>query len=386
MASSAQSRPEAAAYRPAAAPDGSLDCISWREMAGEIAAWDALARRAAEPNPFHESWYLLPSLSHFDEAVEVSILRFTRQGALCGLMPVVRRSHYEGWPLAHIAGWLHPNIFFGTPLVAAGAEAPFWRAVLAWADANPGLALFLHLHEIALDGAVWTALESVLAEDGRPAGIVERKQRALLASEIDAEAYLEQALSARKRKDLNRRFRRLAELGEVAFRWQTGTDGLVRWIDEFLALEAAGWKGEAGSALACDAATAALFRDSLTGAGERDRLLRLSLRLDDRPIAMLSTFLAPPGGFGFKTAFCEEHARFGPGLLLEREFLGVLDRFGLAWCDSCAAPDHSVMNDIWRERRPLGRVSIAIGGPLRRAAFAPILRKEMPDPEPGADA
>jgi CelD/BcsL family acetyltransferase involved in cellulose biosynthesis len=193
-------------------------------------------------------------------------------------------------------------------------------------------------------------------------------------------------MPARNRKDLNRRFRRLGELGEIDFKWETGSDGLTRWIAEFLELEAAGWKGDAGSALACDPATSALFRESLIGAARRDRLVRLSLRLNGRPIAMLSTFLTPPGAFGFKTAFDEDYSRFSPGLLLEREFLTAPHRFDIRWCDSCAAPDHSVMNRIWYERRPVGRVSIAIGGHLRRAVFSQILRKEMNGRNKGACA
>lgn len=346
-------------------------------MVEQTEAWDELAEGAAEPNPFFESWYLLPSLESFDGRGNISILCFRRNGVLCGLMPIVRQQHYDGWPLPHIGNWRHPNIFFGTPLVAPGSEVPFWRAMLQWADSNPELSLFLHLTEISLDGPVYAALQTVLAADRRPWGVVERKQRALLSSELDVEAYLAKSLPARKRKDLNRRFRRLAELGEVDFRWESGSDGLVAWIEEFLALEAAGWKGDAGSALACDAATETLFRQSLIGAAKRERLARLSLRLDGRPIAMLSTFLTPPGAFGFKTAFDEDFARFSPGFLLEREFLTALRRFGISWCDSCAAANHSVMDRIWYERRPLGRVSIAIGGPLRRAAFNQLLRKEL---------
>jgi hypothetical protein len=368
----------------AASPPGQeLICLPWQRIAVQSEAWDELARRAAEPNPFYESWYLLPSLASFDRGGTVSILYLVRHGELRGLMPIVRHHRYDGWRLAHLGNWLHPNIFFGTPLVAAGAEADFWRAVLDWADARPGLSLFLHLYEIALSGPVYQALQSVLAADGRAWGVVERKERALLSSDLCAEAYLERSLPARNRKDLNRRLRRLAELGEVDFRWETGSDALPRWIDEFLALEASGWKGEAGSALACDTATRALFRESLTGAARLERLVRLSLRLNGRPIAMLSTFLTPPGAYGFKTAFDEEYARFSPGLLLEREFLTALRRFDIGWCDSCAAPDHSVMNRIWRERRPVGRVSIAIGGPLRRAAFGRMLRRETARLDPG---
>lgn len=357
--------------------DDELVCAPWRRTIDEKQAWDELAERAVEPNPFFESWFLLPSAESLDCESEVSILCFLRNGVLSGLLPVVREQQYEGWPLPHIGNWLHSNCFFGTPLVAPGAEAGFWRAVLDWADANPGLSFFLHLNKIALDGPVYAALESVLAADGRPWGVVVRRERALLQSGLDPDAYLQNSLCARKRKDLNRRYRRLQELGEIEFRWETGSGDLQRWIDEFLALECAGWKGEAGSGLACHSATKKLFRESLTGAGERGRLARLSLRLDGKPIAMLSTFLTPPGAFGFKTAFDEGYSRFSPGFLLEREFLTALDRFDLDWCDSCAAQDHSVMNRIWSGRRAFGRVSIAIGGPLRRAAFGRILRKEM---------
>lgn len=364
---------------------GELSCVPWRAMLTETEAWDALAQCAAEPNPFYESWYLLPSLASFDDGNAISILRFTCGGTLCALMPVVRESKYAGWPLAHIRNWLHPNIFFGTPLVARGMETQFWRALLDWADDQTRLSLFLHLHEFALSGPVFESLESLLASDGRIWGVVEDKERALLASGLAAEDYLAQSLSSRKRKDLNRRARRLSEIGEISFAWESGTDRIAPWIEEFLALEASGWKGEAASALACDAATRTLFRESLTGAAARQRLVRLSLRLNDTPIAMLSTFLTPPGAFGFKTAFDEDYACFSPGLLLEREFLGALQRFDIDWCDSCAAPDHSVMNRMWQERRPLGRLSIAIGGPLRRATFGQVLRREMANADLGAN-
>lgn len=360
----------------AAPAEGELLCARLPELVSDIEAWDALAGCAAEPNPFFESWYLLPSLERLRGRGDAQVLCFRRNGALCGLMPIVRQQHYHGWPVANLANWLHPNMFLGTPLIVRHAEERFWRALLGWADANPGLSLFLHLHGMALDGPVFAALQAVLAGEGRPWAVIERKERAMLRSGPGAEARLAGALPSRNRKDLERRLRRLGELGAAEFCWETGAEGIAPWIAEFLALEAQGWKGEAGSALACDPATESLFRAALTGAAMRDRLVRLSLRLDGRPIAMLSTFVAAPGSFGFKTAFDEDYARFAPGLLLEREFLTALDRFGLSWCDSCAAPDHSVMNRIWHQRRSIGRVSIGIGGPIRRAAFAQLLRKK----------
>ena len=35
----------------------------WKQITGaDLAAWQALALRAAEPNPFFEPWYLMPAL------------------------------------------------------------------------------------------------------------------------------------------------------------------------------------------------------------------------------------------------------------------------------------------------------------------------------------
>ncbi|MEJ5975366.1 GNAT family N-acetyltransferase [Novosphingobium sp. PS1R-30] len=367
-------RPDAAAVRQ---PAFVLDAVPWRSLADEIVAWDALAVCAAEPNPFFESWYLLPALAAFDPQGGIVILRFEVDGELAGLLPLARPRRYYGKPLPHLATWLHANCFLGAPLVAAGLERHFWRAVLTWADRQAGLGLFLHLAHMPLAGALHEALVEVLAEQRRDAHLVHREERALLCSRDTPEAYFEATLSGKKRKELRRQFARLSELGEVTIERRDDAEGLALWIEHFLALEQAGWKGLAGSALATAPGSAQLFRDSLPGAAARGRLERLTLSLDGAPIAMLATFLASPGAFSFKTAFDERYARFSPGVLLQRENLAILDRTDIAWSDSCAAADHPMIDHIWRERRAIGRLSIAIGGRARRAAFALVALAEL---------
>jgi hypothetical protein len=102
----------------------------------------------------------------------------------------------------------------------------------------------------------------------------------------------------------------------------------------------------------------------------------LALTLDRHPIAMLANFLTPPGAFSFKTTYDERLARFSPGVLLQRENLALLARDDIAWCDSCAAADHPMIERIWREKRAIVRVSIAIGGPARQALGHRLLRAE----------
>ena len=365
------------AAAPARAPSLTLDAAPWRSMAEDIAAWDALALCAAEPNPFFESWYLLPALSAFDPAESVALLRFQAGGELAGLLPLARPRRYYAKPLPHLASWLHANCFLGAPLVAKGLEHEFWRLLLGWADCHARTALFLHLAHMPLAGPLHRALDEVLTEQGRRAALVHREERALLASDQSPDAYFESALSGKKRKELRRQFARLSELGDTCVERSEGSENLDQWIERFLALEIAGWKGLAGSALACQPATAHLFREGLCGAAQRGKLERLTLSLDDEPIAMLATFLTPPGAFSFKTAFDERYARYSPGVLLQRQNLAILDRDDIAWSDSCAASDHPMIDHIWRERRVIGRLSIAIGGCLRRTLFAGIAAAEL---------
>lgn len=339
--------------------------------------WDRLARRLAEPNPFFETWNLLPALRALDPKGTVGLLRIDCRDELIGLIPIQHQSHYFSRPIPHLAAWLHPNCFLGTPLVAAGHEESFWQAVLDWADAEDGNPLFLHLSSLALEGPVNAALRAALARQGRKYGVVQREERAMLASRISAADYFEESLSAKRRKELRRQFTRLSELGSLRFERIDDGEGLCRWIDDFLALEHSGWKGLAGSALLSNQATARLFREGLHGAARQGKLERLSLILDDEPIAMLVNFLTPPGSFSYKTAFDERFSRFSPGVLLQRENLALLDNPAIDWCDSCATADHPMIDHVWRERRSVGRVSIAIGGRLRRAVFAGMLRLEL---------
>ena len=362
-----------------------ISVTGWQAMEapGELSKWDALAACASEPNPFFESWYLLPSLRALDPESSVQLLRFECDGQLAGLMPLVRDRRYYRWPIPHMHSWVHANCFLGAPLVAAGKEQTFWQALLDWADANAGIGLFLHLSHMPLNGPLHDALTQVLSQQNRAAALVHREDRALLQSNLSANAYLEAALSAKKRKELRRQHNRLSELGALQFERQSGGEALPGWIDSFLALEHSGWKGAGASALASNPVTQQMFSDALTGGAAQGKLERLTLSLDGKPLAMLVNFLTPPGAFSYKTAFDERYARYSPGVLIQRENLAILEHPQICWFDSCAAADHPMIDHIWRERRAIGRFSIAIGGTLRRRLFQAVARAETGDRSAG---
>lgn len=368
-------------------PTMALTAYDWRDFdRGErIAAWDALSQWVEEPNPFFESWFLLPALRAFDPHGGVKLMVLEADGQIAGLLPVRREMSYYGHPLPHMRNWTHDNCFLGAPLVARGFERLFWSHLLRWADCHAHSSLFLHFAHMPATGPLHNELGTELAaqRDTRPATTVKREERAMLASRASPARYFEDALSTRKRKELRRQERRLSEEGALAVKRHEGDEGLDQWIAHFLALESAGWKGKAGSALASNPRTAQLFTYALEGAAMRGRLERIALTLDGRPIAMLVNFLTPPGGFSFKTAFDEDYARFSPGVLLQRENLALLEREDIRWTDSCAAQDHPMIDHFWRERRAIARHSIGIGGTLRRKLFAAIVQRETGLPAKG---
>jgi CelD/BcsL family acetyltransferase involved in cellulose biosynthesis len=352
-------------------PHGELRLLAPEQLAepGFLIAWERLVALAAEPNPFFEPWFLLPALRQWGADERVVTKAWFHEGRLAGLLPVVRSADYYSHIITHAKSWLHANAFCGVPLIMAGHEDAFWRDMLAHFDRRPRRALFWHLPLLPADGPAHAALERVLTEGRRAHYRVAEERRALLTGETTAEAYLAAAMSAKKRKELRRQHARLAEEGTLTFERITGTEGLAEWTAEFLALEAAGWKGEAGSALASATGTTALFNESLAGAGAAGRLERLALRLDGRAIAMLANFITPPGSYSFKTAYDEAYARFSPGMLLQLENLALLERPDVHWADSCAVEGHPMIERLWRGQRHMVSCNIAIGGPARRALF-----------------
>jgi CelD/BcsL family acetyltransferase involved in cellulose biosynthesis len=340
-----------------------------------LAEWDALADHAAEPNPFAERWYLTAALNAFETgSVSVAVVR---DHGLIGIMPLTRQSHYAGLPIRHVQNWQNHNAFLGTPLIRKGAELSFWHALLAQFDnANDG-ALFLHLTGLPTGGPVVSGLKAACAKDKRRHALVQHEGRALLEHGLSPEAYLEANVRGKKRKELRRQNKRLAEEGALTFDRSDGGEELAEWIEEFIALEARGWKGGNGSAIQCAPETRQLFAGAINGAASTGKLELLTYRLDGRAIAMLANFLTPPGAFSFKTAFDEDYARFSPGVLLQIENLALLERDGIEWCDSCAAQDHPMIDSLWCGRREIGRYSVAIGGVAKRASFAALLAAEQ---------
>lgn len=359
-----------------------------------IAAWDELAAAAVEPNPFYESWMLLPAIDAYarGRALRFVLAYAERAGcapALCGFFPLERMASYRGLPFGHVQLWHYPHRYLGTPLLSRSHASGCLQAFLAWL-AESGDASMMSWGRVAGDGAFYCALQDALRAEERRSFVGQAFSRAMLRPREDAEAYLRASLSGAARKEFRRLERRLSESGGLRYEVLQPGAPAGPWVERFLALEARGWKGRGGSALACSDRGRRFFTAMATEAGRRGRLMMLALAAGARTVAMKCNFLAHDGAFAFKIAYDEDYARFSPGTLLELENIRELHRRpALRWMDSCAEAEHFMANRLWQERRAIVSVITATGratGDLIVSSL-PLLRRmaaslRTPGPQP----
>ncbi|MDE2166382.1 MAG: GNAT family N-acetyltransferase [Alphaproteobacteria bacterium] len=344
------------------AKDARLTVVVERDAAGlarHLRAWEELATEALEPNVFYEPWMLLPALQHLRGGAELAfVLVYAQdpasadQPVLCGFFPFERQTHYKNLPFSALRLWKHVHCFLCSPLIRGETAQACFQAVFDWAASDPRGAILIEFGGISGDGPLWESFVEFLEERRDPILTLECTTRALLRPRADAKAYLDEALSTKKRRTLRQQENALGRQGALDYTLLAGDGDVVGWIDEFLRLEASGWKGHEGTALSCHPAQKQFFADALKEAFRRGRLMMLALTLNGRPIAQLCNFLCRNGSFAFKVAFDEAYARFSPGVLLELANIEEVHRHAwIRWMDSCSSPGPALTKQIWLDRR-----------------------------------
>ncbi|MDB5302801.1 MAG: hypothetical protein JWM97_350 [Phycisphaerales bacterium] len=359
---------------PGAAPAGKrlFSIIVARDEEGLrpwLAQWEGLAADAIEPNVFYEPWMLLPAMRHLAAGVQLRTLLIlasdpfnpSREPELCGVVPLqCRRIAWVGMTVFRL--WKYSHCFLCTPLLRQGCAAECLSALLDWFATDREGGAIVQFNHVAGEGPFQQALVDCLFERQSLHLVTDLHNRALLRCAPDADAYLHAALSGEGRRAQARRLRRLGEAGRVEFAQLAPSDDVREWVAQFLELEAAGWKGKLGTALASADSDRNFIEDVVAAAFARGRLLAVAMRLDGRPIAQRIAFTAGPGSFSFKTAFAEEFSKHSPGALLEIENIRRAHAVPqIHWMDSCTKPDNALINRLWMHRRTIQSVAVATG-------------------------
>jgi CelD/BcsL family acetyltransferase involved in cellulose biosynthesis len=348
--------------------------VEWRPLAElePIAdEWQSLADRALAPNVFLEPAFALAAAPVFGRDVGAGLV-WSRAAPcrLMGFFPArIERRRY-GVALPVMVGWTHPFAPLGTPLVDHDAGA---AAIFAWLDhlaGRPDLPRLLLMPYLPVAGPVAQAFASALALRGGRSIALGAHQRALLAPAADRAHYLEHAVGRKKRKELRRQRKRLAQAGTLVSDIVREPSAMVAALGDFLELEAAGWKGRAGTAARADGRIRAFMENAVTALARNGKAQVARLSAGGAPIAAIVTLRSGATAWCWKIAYDESYARFSPGVqLLLKATQALLDDPGIAAADSCATAGHPMIDHVWRERLGLADHLMQVG-PQHRLAFA----------------
>ena len=339
------------------------------ELCSHVPAWQDLADHAMEANVFYEPWLLRPALRTLKRGAPFRLVFIYETNPsetpgvsrLCGFFPLEPLSGFGNFPLPIWRLWKHLHCFLCTPLIRPERAAETLGALLQWAGTDGG-ALVVDFSHVRGDGPFHDLLIDYANNTGSLQCVRNRFGRALWRKGQALEDYLQNALSTGVRKEYRRQRKRLGELGRLEFRTLTQHSEVDDWLEKFLHLEASGWKARAGTALTINASERAYVRAAAQEGFARRQMLMQGLFLDGRPVAMLFSFLTGTGGFTFKIAYDEKFAKFSPGVQVMLEVLGCLHSDSRhAWIDSCAEPNHPMINRLWKEQRVIESVLVSTG-------------------------
>jgi CelD/BcsL family acetyltransferase involved in cellulose biosynthesis len=329
-----------------------------------VEGWRALADRAIEPNGYYlPGWALAIDASARGRTNAAALGAWSdtaESGAarLIGLMPAVSLWRAYKIPLPALVS-ADPYGTLCTPLL--DREMPDQAAGRLMSQARDAGAHALILRDVALDGLVMKTLARVLEQDGLRPRLLHSHARACLDAARDADELLRDALGAKKLKELRRQRHRLAEHGEVSLEVARTPNDAARALETFLVLEASGWKAQRGTALTQDDGDAAFIRRAVNALAENGQCEIVTLRAGATPVAAAIVLRHLDRAFYFKLGVDERFAKFSPGVQLTLDLTRHLcaDR-AIAMADSMAAPDHPMINPIWRGRLAIGDVLIPL--------------------------
>ena len=380
-ADDATARTDAGARLPRrSCPRFRVERIAGDAMTAHREAWADLCARPLEHNVFLDPGFALPLVQHGKAMRRFGFLivweadASLAAGRMLGLLPI-RGPQLTAWGRSD--GFADKLVCLGTPLLDADHGRAAFVAMLDWLAARFPRPIVLSLTSIPADGAFMRDVVASLASDRR-VDILASYHRAVLRRDQAIDGKVLSLQSAKSRKERKRQRRRLAEQGERAYVSARSPDAMAAATESFLALEQKGWKGARRTALLDTPASAAFVREMTREMGLAGKCRIDALELSGRAVAMGIVLRSGSCAYFWKTAFDEGLAPLSPGVQFTMDLADAqLGEVGISLTDSCAVPDHSMIDRLWPDRahivdlaialRPGSALSLSLGLALERA-------------------
>jgi CelD/BcsL family acetyltransferase involved in cellulose biosynthesis len=304
------------------------------------ADWQALSTHSIQPAGYNAPELILPLLKQVDGAKLMTV----RHG------PDVLLAFPLSAKRLFLKTWETPLTASGLPHLNAELGA---SALLAFINAQTKPVLF---NAIPAHGAFIETLKKQSANFK----IIETWQRAALKPVGSFDNWLQTNFDQKRRKEFKRLRNRLSEQGEmITETLQHGQDP-KSFVADLIALEAKGWKGGRGTAIATNTKLRMAFEEACANLHQAKKLRFWSLKIDGKAIASLFAIVEGDQAWLGKIAYDEAFAKYSPGVQIILDSTEALfAETQIEQIDSSAIPDHPMIDRIWRDRIEMVNLFVA---------------------------
>ena len=313
--------------------------------------WQQLAASLGDECAFYHKpeWMLAFLESGACDPETVWFVTARREGGLVAVAPLQYQDYRIGPFAPRLLGSIEDDqlqltdfVFRKTP-----ENADFMQELAAWLKAGSGLRWDgLRLRKVHDDAAIRYAASHALP---RNAQVLQHDASSYFDTHADFELAT-RAMSYHFRRNVRRQLRRAEEVWTIRAETASSGEALQRAFDQFLKIEASGWKGGEGlgSAIYCQPALLGFYQSLVRHFGARGECVINLLWFGEEAVAGEFALKIGRTLHILKCGYSEEHAKYAPGNVLLQMMIQQA-------CEDTQIDTLSLVNDpLWSHRfKPL---------------------------------
>jgi len=276
--------------------------------------WNRLVHAAGIDHPFLEHVWVRTWWECFGSGSTLHILIVRAGDEPIAIVPLILTEvRMRGIPVKRLS-FFHNEHVPRAGLIVARRNREVYRAIWSYLVSHRSWDL-LQFCQLPEGSDTLAEISEAAGRDGFPVGVWRSCESPYVPVRTTWTEYFG-SLTAKHRANLRNRFKRLRALGPVEFEAVTSEVGLSDALSEGLDLEAAAWKGAAGTAISCDP-NVSKFYTLLGKRAERRGWLRLHfLEAGSRRIAFDYSLCYKNRLYLLKLGYDPAYAQYSPSNLL----------------------------------------------------------------------
>lgn len=338
----------------------------WRGISKHLDAWNNLIERCIERNIFLEPAFALSAAQHSipaQQPVFVNISEVAGEDQDEKLLGLFAFEPFGRTTSMVAKFWQSPQMTMSGPLIDAGRAIEVLDALQDWLATNHPMISGLSLSSMNTQGPLAALLHNHARMRGLQTRVMYQRTRAVIDNSPDASDRVKNTIGSKRAKELRRLTRKLQAKGELSFVTYSEPSSVQAAMEQFLGLEAGGWKGQRGTAFLNDPSLTLFARTLVRRLAIHDSIEIDALILNGETVAMAIVLRNGSKAHYWKTSYNEKYAAYSPGVLLTWKLADrLLADASVTQVDSCATPNHNMADHMFPDRVELADMMISSRG------------------------